>query len=1012
MNKLQIFTLGYQKTAYNPTGSLLHKVESFEDLRNLAKGKAKNNLPVVFPTFGQRGKEYFNVNIYEDGECWRDDDGNMHIANLKIDNTPRIEQLANLYRDKFDCTGLYDYEVEERAVRYYTENCPSHRFGGSNVVLIDIDSKVPTEPVMKNADKINELCNNSILFIQPSFSGKLHIIMHIRKMCTIEEYQREAAIAMTWVCKAIEKVVGIDPFTLTDSRGKCCVDPTSYSAATSIYISNNDYVLNPNCWEFEIDDEQREKVCKVAGVKFEKVFREKVDYPPVNPFGGEFTITNPHKVKVDRNYIVGNGWSGNDVRMQYANVMWWYCKGDMSKYDNLRRQLFKNWNEFTPVGDKNPIPLFKAAFDDEFGIVVTATNTEHNPTLTNGTIIEKGHWLTEFQGEIENELEANRRIEVVSPTGTCKTVLITEYARKHKTLIIVPFNSQLVNYGCSWINVISRDNKNFATERSNVAVYDQAIKFINFLEDDWTVIVDECHLLWCDRSWRESATLVVEKINKLKNKVMLLTATNTIEDTLFSVKKTLTYIRERDVVEVKWMDVTNPYTTITKLIANDKKTCIFSDQYARVIAANQGLRKGRSNVVLCHSKSNSKGYQRILDNQLLDAPLTVSTKILYSGNNFNNEEPIRLIVQINHDNDYSYIVQSVGRFRKCQDLEVYVVNNVRQRTGDAITDQRTIDGLRSMSVKGSNIAKVMSDRHKEEDYYNPNVAAEIQQYYDSITKDKIIADLCATGYIKVIDCGMCDDGKEHPLNEVKRSRSDNLIDNIRRCSNLNDAIIYDEDDDSMTKSWKNAIESISMNVKEEAVRRYIVERTDSSAIQIESIIAELYSIINIKELSLSEIDRIKENAELFAAEECKAYGMVDEDVQNKIWDYAKRIARLLNRIEIEFPTISLDNLSLEDYFKVVLDDLNEYKIGLRLVRAHNSSVGGQNSKQSITIQFVGKHWDDSGLEGIERSNGIITFASKGNCMRFLGIGSKAFSKFVKGMPTRVTRNWQVVSAGA
>lgn len=986
MSNLDIYTLGFQTSVNNPKGSLMHKVESFEDLRNLAKGKAKLELPVVFPTFGQRGTDYFCVN--KDG-----------------DNTSRIEQLVNLYKDKFDCTGIKDYELPYIACDYY----PCHRFGGSNVVLIDIDTRVLTQPVMDNADKINELCGNSILFIQPSFSGKLHIIMQIPRQYTVEDYKTESAIAIIWLCRAIEVVVGIDPFTLKDDKGDCCVDPTSVSAGTSIMISDNDYILYPQCFAFEIPDDQRKKVCEKGGLVFKKVFSEKVEYAPTTAFTGEFTITNPHSVKVDRNYIVGDGYSGNQVRMQFANVMWWYCKGDKDAFNALRKQLFKNYNEFSPVGNFNPNPLFKAAFDEEFGIVSTSTNVEYNPTQASGRIIEKGHWLTEFQDEIESELEANGRIEVVSPTGTGKTVLITEYARKHKTLIVVPFNSQLVNYECDWINKITKDNKDFDTERSNVAVYDQAVKHICTLDKDWTVIVDECHLLWCDRSWREAATGVVDCINFIKkNKVLLLTATNTIEDTLFNVGKTLTYTRERDVVEIKWMDVTNPYTTITKLIATDKKTCIFSDEYAQVIAANQGLKMGRSNVVLCHSKSKSKGYQRILDNQMLDAKLTVSTKILYSGNNFNNEEPIRLIIQIDGDNDYSYIVQSVGRFRKCQDLEVYVVNNVRQRTGDATVDQRTINGLRSMGVSGSTIAKIMSDRHKDDEYYNVDAAAEIQQYYDSIDKAKIIADLCATSYIKVIDCGLCDDSKEHPINEVKRRRSVNLIDNIRRCSQLLDAIRYDEEDDSMTSAWKNALISICLDINDQSVRRYIVERTDGSAIQIESIISELHSIINIRELSLSEIGRIKEDADGFANEECGRYGMADEDVQNKVRNYAKRIARLLNKVEVEFPEVSIDKLSFEDYMKVVFDDLCESKIKLNGIRTQN----GVNSKQAISIQFIGNYWDDSGLEGIEQTNGIVTFQSKGDCMRFLGIGSKAFSKFVKGVQTRVTKNWRVVEDNA
>lgn len=981
--ELCFWTLGYQTNRNGVKGSLVHRLRSFDDLRAIAKGKTKDQLPPIFPSFGKRGSEFHPFNI---------EPAEYH------------QQLVELYKAENPNIKLNDYQID-----YEVANHSGTLFGTQipNTVLVDIDTTVLTDAVMQNAKEISELCNDSILFVQPSFSGKLHIIMSISSQHTEEDYRNEAAIAVTCLCRAIELVVGIDPFTLPDHKGDCCIDPISISPYIPMYMADNDYWYNPDCWEFALTDEQREKAAKKAGVHFKRVFTT-TTYAPVNPFVGEFTISNPHQVKVDRNYIVDGGGSGNDVRMQFANVMWWYVKGDKNAYETLRQQLFINYREFTPVGSKTPNPLYKSAFDKEFGVIATATNIVYNPTPTSGINIPKDGWLTDYMETIEQELETHRRIEVVSPTGTGKTVLITEYSKKHKTLIVVPFNSQLINYGCEWVNIISKDDKDFDPDRSNVAVYDQAIKHFGQLNAEWDVIVDECHLLWCDRSWRESATDVVNRINTLKNnKIMLLTATNTIENTLFNIEKTLTFTKERDVVEVKWMDVTTPYKTIEKLITNKKKTCVFSDRYAKTLAANQSLKMGRSNVVLCHSESNSKGYQRILENEMLDAKLTVSTKILYSGNNFNNEEPIRLIIQIDDNNDYSYIVQSVGRFRKCKDLEVFVVNNVKNHIGNAPTDQQVLDALNTMRAKGSNIAKIMTDRQKEDKYYNVDAAVEIENYYSTISKAKIIADLCATSYIKVIDCGLCDDGKEFPINEVKRRRSTALIDNIRRYSNIKDATKYDAEDDSMTTEWKSAIASICLEMSAESVRRYIVERSDEKLIQIDTIIGEMYSIINIANLSLDEIRRIKENYEAFAEDECKAYG-VEGNTKDRITRYAKRIANLLNKVDVKYPITPISRICNNEFFEVAIENLEEYKIELQAIRTQN----GLNSKQPISIRFIGDCYDDAGLEGMDAQQNIVTFDCKGDCMRFLNISERTFSKFVKGERVRAARNWQVVSVDA
>ena len=980
---LAFFSLGFQPDRNGTAGSLVHRLRSFADLRQLAKGKKKDQLPPIFAYFGKRGKEH---------------------SVFTLEPSQRHQQLVELFKAENPDTSLNDFQINCEV-----SNHSKSLFGWDvpNCVLVDIDTTALTDAVMKNADAINDLVNNSILFAQPSYSGKLHIILRIKDQYTEQDYRNEAAIAVTCLCRAIELVCGIDPFTLKDHKGVCCVDPTSISPYTPMYMADTDYWFNPDCWDFSIDDEDRQKAAEKAGVSFKRVFTT-TTYASVAPFTGEFTITNPHQVKVDRNYIVEGGGSGNDVRMQYANVMWWYCKGDMKKYNALRKQLFLNYREFTPVGSKNPNPLYKAAFDAEFGVVETATNIEHNPTPASGIVIPKDGWLSDYISTIELELERNRRIEVVSPTGTGKTVLITEYAKRHKTLIVVPFNSQLVNYGCEWINIISKENKDFDTSRSNVAVYDQAIKHFDKLTTEWDVIVDECHLLWCDRSWREAATDVVNKINALKNnKVILFTATNTIENTLFNIDNTLTFTRERNVVEVKWMDTSTPYKTVDRLISDNTMTCVFTDRFAKTLAANKSIRMGRSNVVLCHSDSESKGFRRILENQLLDAKLTVSTKILYSGNNFNNENPIRLIIQVDENNDYSYIVQSVGRFRKCKELEVYVVNDVRSHNSDAPTDQQVIEGLNAMKAKGSNIAKVMTDKHKDDKYYNVDAAVEIENYYSTISKEKIIADLCATSYIKVIDCGMCDDGKEFPINKVKQRRSNALIDNIRRYSNLHEAVKYDVEDDSMTTEWKNQISAICLEVDADSVRRYIVERSNEKLTQIDTIISDIHSIINISELSLNEIRKIKDNYEAFVEEECREYG-ADDEVKDRITRYAKRIARILNGVEVKFPNTTIQSLSNEDIFKVAIEDLASCRIQLLGIRAQNGQRTGKQNKQPIKIKFIGDFYDESGLEGMDYQNNIATFACKGDCMRFLGIDRKAFSRFVKGEKVKKAKNWIVV----
>ena len=983
MDNFQGLTIGYQSTVRgNGTGSLVHKLESFEQLRELAKDKVKDDLPATFAFFGRRGNEYF-------------------APKRGGNNLERISELVELYKSEHDCEGLIDCEVQDLALRHYGE---IHLHGGSNVVQVDVDTTLFTTDVMKNADELNELCEDSVVLVQPSFSGKLHIILHTRYITDIDEYKREAAIVTTWVCKAIEKITGTNPFEVFDENGKCCVDVNGVKPSQALYFSDNDYIEFKDSYEFVITDEQRERTAESAGLLFQRVFADKVDYVAIDPFEGKFEITNPHKIKVTRKYAVGN-YTGNDVRMQYANVLLWYCRGDMKQFRTMCKQLFVNYKEFSPVGDKNPNILFKGAFDREFGIVVTEQTTTYEPTSPEGILIPKGHWLSEYGDEIEQALATNRQIEVVAPTGTGKTVYISEYARRHKTLIVVPFNSQLVNYEKDWVNIVTMDKKSFKKNMSNVAVFDQAVKHFETLDKTWTVVVDEAHLLWCDRSWREAATNVVAQIRYLSDshKIMLFTATDTIERKLFGIDRIVRFTCERSTVTCKWMDVTNPYTVMEKLIADTKKTCIFTDRYAQMLAMNLTYDFGGKTVTLCHSRTTDEKYQQVLEEQQLVSKVTISTKILYSGNNFNNEEPVRVVVQIDKNYDHSYIIQAIGRFRRCEDLEVFILNDLsdheKQGGDDVLKTERE---LKRMEKQGSNIAKVMLTRTDiDDDYYNADAAAELERYYAKIDKNYIIDQLCRTGYLRVIDCGVCSEEKEAPVNKLKRQRSNDLVQRIRDNAHIIHRIIKeDKEDDVDTAGWKSALRNLAEDhIDAKSMARYITLRSENSSVMMDTIIRELYTIVNIQDLTPDEINKIKTDYKKFAQEETEG---CSKGTKDKVRTYTCFLHRILAHIELEYPSQDFAHITPEEMIFVATEVWEKEKIRIKA----SASASGRLRAEPFSIRWVGGETLPD-IDGLAESFGVMTFPCKGDCMRFLKCSSRTFSKFIKGT-SKLNKVWEPV----
>ena len=988
MNNFQLLTLGFQRTKEKmQEGSLVHKLESFTDVRKIAATVTdKKRLPAIYPFFGRRGNAYFSV--VSEG-----------------DNMPRIEELVALYKDRYDCTKMKGYEVRARAVEYYGTQ---HLHGGSNVVCVDLDTTLFTKDVMENADKLNELCNNSLIFIQPSFSGKLHLLVNIRMVYDINEYKKEAAIVTVWVCEAIAHITGKDPFTVTDDKGRCCVDPQNITPSIGLYFPDNDYIEYTDFWQFEITDEQRKKVCEKAGVKFEKVFADPIENAPVEPFVGEFTVSNPHRLKVDRNYFVG-GYSGNAVRMQYANVMWYYSKGNFEKYNKLRRELFLNWNEFTPVGNKQPSPMFKAAFDAEFGIL-SATSAQGAKTYgaketEDGIMMKDGEWLTDYKGVIVDTLNTCRRLEIIAPTGTGKTVLINQLAKEGKCLVCFPYNSQQRLY--NGLNLLVAGEKQTVNTSSATGVWDQCVKHIPKITEDYTLILDEVHLLFSERSYREKAQQMVDAVKNFGGKVLMFTATDTMEGDLFNPQVILRFQRHRKIIGIKWMDSRKPYDLIRQLITKDRKCCVFSDSLAQKLywdaVANSG---GRKCITMLHSDfkfERGNNQSEVFNKEILTRPLTIATKYAYSGNNFNNDEPIRVIITVGEFADYSYIVQALGRFRRCEDLEVYVVNNISSHAYHYACERKnTMDEIGRLALVSSVAAKI-SDRN-EDTYLNVDAESEIERYYSTVSKETIIDRLCATTYISVEDLGEIEAVEKPKDNRFKRSRSNALIDTLLADGvTLESAVQIADSDDRFTRGWKRRLRTLSCDIAPITIMRYIALRTVGSSVMLDSVLTELEEAVDCADIREEERGLIVADPAGYAAKLTKGCTSLTREVMSR---KIKRYAVLLNAFEVKSNGKEMESAPADDFALLLCDTADAEKVALK----QSWVESGKRRAEKIRIRWVGSDCiEDATINGYELDDsGCIEFGSKGMCMAALCVSSKQFAKFVKGEACGLSKLWKIV----
>lgn len=382
-----------------------------------------------------------------------------------------------------------------------------------------------------------------------------------------------------------------------------------------------------------------------------------------------------------------------------------------------------------------------------------------------------------------------------------------------------------------------------------------------------------------------------------------------------------------------------------------------------------------------------------------------STKILYSGNNFNNEELVTVIIETNPYIDYTYIVQAIGRFRKSGDIEIIIINNINQR---AETERTSYETLAKQGTLGMQEAMKAWD---DDSYVNEEARKRNQAYQDSLSKQATIEKLTQTGYINVIDHGeLQDDWPTHEIDELKRYESNKIILDI--ISNENYSTEYDESCGYYEKLYKRYLEILETRLGKNSIREYVMYRTDYTSIQMDTIIRELYIIYNITEYSNAELKGIRDNWRGFVKK------TVDQDIDpislSNIKHRAKTLSDILNNMDVKIDYDNKDVFNIETVFKTAIRLSRIDAETRRENRKAASSKGGKISspKKAITVQYLGEL--DSMDEKLVKNNGIIEFDSKGEARVQMELyakttySTKTFSKFIKGEKCKIDKLWRLI----
>lgn len=935
----------------------------------------------------------------------------------------------------------------------------------SDIFFIDIDTTAGVDELL---GRWEELCAvvPSIVFAQKSAHNKLHIVCRAYKTYTDkDEYADDFKWFAVIVTYAISHYVhgGYNYYDTKDDKGKPAMDMKECEISRSLYVTNHYIHWNPN-EPVQPEYVKTDDMVKVFADKFPQWFgglQTPKGESIKGDFHGTFTIGNPHTLEIGSDFV-RCGFSGNDLRWKIGNCFNYLCGWDREKAQKYLDTYFVGrGRRCVPTANKNYDRNVMEWLEREFDIMVVekALKLKVEQSNTNAIQLANDEWVWDKQEEIVDALNNNQKLLLVSNTGTGKTDFIRKYAIAHeKTTIVTPFNSMLTQYSGAEFNVISSATRNdFSYTCTNVTIWDQLVKnWQEILRNTETLVLDESHTLFSDRSYRASAVKVLNVINdNFKGKLLCVTATPTKEADLLGITTTLEYQRARKPVTCNIVLTSNVYGSIKKIVGehhngyNKRRLALFDNRYARRAYDEFSYDTGFEKYTLVHSRtlnatksddfgldrfiSPPKGYERAVDcikSEQMNDNITFFTSIAYSGLNFNDEEDYDVVVTYEFGKtDAAYIIQALGRLRKARNITLWLVAGAESKANYVDIDTRlewreTLDNAMEADEEISELFGNGKD-WTGDDQYEPTVEVlkELEDYYTNENNLKtIVKKLMATGYIAPIrivknysvDAGQSLGGHNTYHNDASRAMLYNL------------SMYYGK----TFASFKEATHKLGHYYMDEALKMmdrvlaktkisyqtlcdYIIDSAETSNITIKGIVNEMQNLWFAWGLDDQKVghllDMDTKQRKKHINNKLKALGITDRQLQRAIRKRYKNVLEDYKLVRDYGKDYGYDfDQTLNHYIETGLKDKNQ-----QLLAAKKQGGGNHKPQKVVFVDFVG----DIGMlkkfvknkEMLASKTTKYAFISTGEVQRALGITSKQWETLKKGKGKNA-RWWSVGDA--
>ena len=784
--------------------------------------------------------------------------------------------------------AIYAYKQNKLGV---TEDSVS---GG--IIFCDIDNiskQVAKEIYNKFDDLTIEIpflyacCYSSSYTISNDHAG-LHFFLNSDEL-TRTEYSKYAKVCLFTIARKIYNLLGYDLVgdkKLRVDKNKQIIDTHNCSIAQKLYLFYDDFQVND--FEFSITPDTYDFLFGKLEEKYPQFFKK--DESVSVSLNNNVEITGSCKKKIElhygqdytiANYLVATGKYTKDellsillsIESRPANQM--KSNGEKTIESHFRQIIntaFAKYGSGSSVPAETKIKAEKLL--NQVGFIVVPNIEANSVDITQSVkesqsvyCIKQGHYISEFYDIITQHIDKYQRVCIQAPTGVGKTTIINGFetttdhgnellsvqqsgimgiAKQYHADVVVPFNAN--NYLYSNLHEVSSMNgEKYDKTQCNVMVIDQYLK--HFEESgDKPVIIDESHILYMDRTYRDAVAKLMVLLKQSAKKIICISATPTGEiEELHLVP--LKFTNERDNINVTFVETDNIFQAEWNII----RSYMSATNYDRIIVLdNRNNMKiaeecyfipeyiGNYTVIRKETIEEPKNpfhndYIQFKKNELLNKKLTLCTCVAYNGINFKNDDEKVLVLCSFTEGDTlsSELIQIIGRVRKSK-VDCLVFHDSNYHSEATELSEQIENAIKYESYVQQNQVKdeFLSYNRRLLDKDIREALIRIDTYKkDNAILDKVKQALVDTGYIILHTSKYTTNTKKRVNLKKKAKESQYFLQLLRDTTiDLEKLPVTNENDEEsnyMTQ-WRKDVLFLVSNY-EGITREFILELTDNSS---------------------------------------------------------------------------------------------------------------------------------------------------------------------------------------